>query len=141
MFEPFTNLWDWAERDPFFRPFFSGFLPEFRGEFMPRVDVYRENNEVVVKADLPGIRKEDLHVTIDEGDLVIEGERKIETRVEKEDFFRMERSCGTFYRRMPLGLDEVSPAKVKAEFKDGVLEVRIPQPIEKKPKKLEVAVH
>jgi HSP20 family protein len=66
-------------------------------------------------------------VTLDQGDLVISGERKVESEVKEEHVYRMERSYGSFYRRLPLP-EEVLPEQIEATFKDGVLEVRLPRP-------------
>jgi HSP20 family protein len=92
----------------------------------PRVDVYHQNGDLMVKAELPGIKKEDIEITLDAGDLVIRGERKEESEVKEGDYYRMERSYGTFYRRLPLP-GEVKPEQVQASFADGVLTVRLPQ--------------
>lgn len=73
------------------------------------------------------MKKEDIHVTLDEGDLVISGESKTRSEVKKEDCYRLERSTGQFYRRLALPF-EASANRIEADFKDGVLEVKIPRP-------------
>ena len=93
----------------------------------PRVDVFKKENELVVKADLPGLKKEDVHVAIEEGELILKGERKEEKEVKEDDFYKAECFYGSFYRRLPLGFD-VPADKVNAKFADGVLEVRLPMP-------------
>jgi HSP20 family protein len=93
----------------------------------PTVDIFEKNGHLVVKAELPGVKKEDVSVTLDQGDLVISGERKVESEVKEEHVYRMERSYGSFYRRLPLP-EEVLPEQIEATFKDGVLEVRFPKP-------------
>lgn len=98
----------------------------------PSIDVYEKDNALIVKAELPGVKKEDVQVTLDDGDLVIRGERKAEHEVKEQDYYRMERSYGSFQRRLPLPFD-VKPEQVTANFKDGVLELRIPRPAESKP--------
>jgi HSP20 family protein len=95
--------------------------------FAPRVDVFKNENELVVKADLPGMKKEDVYVTMEEGDLILKGERKEEKEIKEENFYKAECFYGSFYRRLPLGFD-VAPDKVNAKFTDGVLEVRLPMP-------------
>lgn len=144
--DPFRLLDRWTDMDRFFslrpgflHPFFAGFRQAASGEWVPSVDVYREGNDLVVKADLPGMRKEDVHVSLEEGALLIRGERKEEKKVKDEDYFRLERSTGSFFRRMPLGF-EVDPERIEAKFKDGVLEVHIPQPVEKLPKAKRIAI-
>jgi HSP20 family protein len=83
----------------------------------------------VVKAEVPEVKKEDIDVALEGGDLVIRGERKAEQEVKEEDYYRMERSYGSFYRRIPLGF-EVKSEQVQAKYTDGVLEVSIPKPAE-----------
>jgi HSP20 family protein len=95
--------------------------------FMPRIDVYEKANELIVKADLPGMKKENVQAFIENGDLVLKGERKEEKEVKEEDYFKAECMYGSFYRRLPLNFD-VAPDKVNAKFYDGVLEVRLPMP-------------
>jgi HSP20 family protein len=107
----------------------------------PRMDVFKKENELVVKADLPGLKKEDVHVAIEEGDLILKGERKEEKEVKEDDFYKAECFYGSFYRRLPLNF-EVAPDKVNAKFTDGVLEVRLPMPPgEKKATPLEIAIN
>jgi HSP20 family protein len=98
----------------------------------PRIDVFEKDGARVVKAELPGIKKEDIQVSLADGDLVIRGERKTESEAKEEDYYRCERSYGSFYRRLPLPF-EASADKIEARFADGVLEVRIPRPAEQKP--------
>jgi HSP20 family protein len=95
----------------------------------PRVDVYEQGGYLVVKADVPGVRKEDLQVELDDGDLVIQGETRSENEVKEDQYYRMERRIGRFYRRLPLHF-EARPEDIQATVNDGVLEVRIPKPAE-----------
>lgn len=92
---------------------------------VPHIDVQQRGNELVVKADLPGLRPEEINVSVDRGVLTISGERRREEREEREGFIRSEVSYGTFYRTIPLpdGADE---ERVAATFRNGVLEVTIP---------------
>lgn len=107
----------------------------------PRMDVFERKGNLVVKTDLPGLEKNDVEVLIEEGDLVLRGERKEEAEVKEEDVYRWERSYGSFYRRLPLNF-EVKSEAVKASFKDGVLEVTLPLPKEPKTEKVQkVAVN
>jgi HSP20 family protein len=98
----------------------------------PRVDVYQKDGQLVVQTELPGVKKEDAQVAIEDGDLVIRGERKSESEVKEEDYYRLERSAGTFYRRLPLG-GEVKAEQITAKFADGVLEVTMTAPVPSKP--------
>jgi HSP20 family protein len=97
--------------------------------WMPRMDVYEKDNQLVVEAELPGIKKEDVQVELEGGDLVIRGESRQEREVRDEDYYRTERSFGSFHRRLPLPFD-VDPNQIQASMANGVLEVRIPKPQE-----------
>lgn len=105
----------------------------------PRMDVYEKDNNLVVKAELPGVKREDIEVTLDGNDLEIKGERRAESEVEEENYYRMERSYGSFYRRLPLPF-EVKPEQIEASYTDGVLEVRIPKPAEQKPQAQKIPI-
>jgi HSP20 family protein len=94
---------------------------------IPRTDMYERNGDVVVKAELPGIKKEDIDLRVEEGDLVISAERREEREVKEENWYRMERSYGSLYRRLPLP-EGVQPEGIKANLSDGVLEVSFPKP-------------
>ncbi len=105
----------------------------------PSVDIFEEKNDVVVKAELPGIKKEDLDVTLTDDTISIAGEKKKEEKVEKKDYYRWECSYGAFARTFTLPA-EVQTDKAKTQFKDGVLVIRIPKTKEavKKEKKLKI---
>jgi len=115
---------------PFIRP--PSPIADLATAWAPRVDVFEKNGDIVVKAELPGVKREDVKLSIDDGDLVIEGERKAESEVQEKDYYRMERAVGSFYRRLPLPTG-VKAEQVQASFADGVLEVRIPKPAEATP--------
>ncbi len=106
---------------------------------MPRVDVYETDSEIVAKAELPGVKKEDVEVTVDEGALILKGETKHDEEVKEEDYYRCERSYGAFERTVPLPA-EVKAEEVKAKFADGVLEIRMPKVQETKPKGTKVKI-
>jgi HSP20 family protein len=111
-------------------------FPEIE-EISPSVDIFEEGDDVVVKAELPGMKKEDIEVKLTDNTITISGEKKKEEKVEKKDYYRLERSYGSFCRAFSLPA-EVQTDKAKAQFKDGILEVRIPKSEEakKKEKKL-----
>jgi HSP20 family protein len=144
-FSPFYEIEQWFE-DAWKRPltFFSPtkvprlHTPE-RYEMTPTIDIYEEGNEVVMKADIPGITKDDLKIDITENVLTLSGEKKKEEKIERDDYYRYERSFGSFCRRFELPGD-LDTEKIKAHFKDGVLEVRIPmlKTAEKKRRKIPV---
>jgi HSP20 family protein len=95
------------------------------GSWWPVVEVTRENDKVVVCAELPGMNKEDVHVEASEGALILEGEKKRERDAGEGEFLRSERSYGRFYRLIPLP-EGAEVDKAQAQFKDGVLTVEIP---------------
>lgn len=94
------------------------------GTFVPDIEVIEKEGAVVVHADLPGIRKEDLHVEINDSSLVIKGERRRSEEEKKDGYVRSERSYGSFYRSIPFP-DGLTAGDAKASFKDGVLEVEV----------------
>lgn len=108
--------------------------------FMPRIDVLQKDGNLVVKADLPGMKREDIHVELEEGNLVLKGERKEETKVEKENYYKAECAFGSFYRRVPLTF-AVKPEDITAKLTDGVLEVTVPVPPTVKTEVKEIAVN
>jgi HSP20 family protein len=107
-------------------------VPERFGEpelavWAPEIEVFDREGEFVVRADLPGLKKEDVRVEVTENALILEGERRKEHEEHREGFYRSERSYGRFSRAVPLP-EGVDTENVDAEFKDGVLEVKLPAP-------------
>lgn len=94
---------------------------------MPRVDVFEREGTLLVKVELPGIKKEDVELNIEDGDLVLRAERREEHEVKDEQWYRMERSYGSLFRRLPLP-EGVQADQIQAALTDGVLEVTIPKP-------------
>jgi HSP20 family protein len=111
---------------------------EFLG-WSPAFDVYEEKDNFIVKAELPGMKKQDINVSLHDGDLIISGERKSETRSEGTEIYRAERFFGKFQRSIPLPAT-VAASNVKAEYKDGVLTVTLPKSEEAKPRQIEVNI-
>ena len=105
----------------------------------PPCDIYETDNELVVQVELPGVKKEDVKVSIENNVLTISGERKFEEETKRENYRRAERSYGQFMRSFILP-NTVDTDKVSAEFKDGVLRVGLPKREESKPKAVEVKV-
>lgn len=104
------------------------------------VDIYRNGlDEMVVKAELPGMKAEEFEVTVEDDTLTLRGEKKVDTKVTKEHFHRIERSYGSFARSLALPAT-VDAGKVKAEYKTGVLTVRLPLSEQARPKQNKVAV-
>ena len=106
---------------------------------MPSLDVYEEKDSVVVKAELPGMKKEDVEVSLAGETLTIKGEKKEDKEVKEDDYYRRERSYGSFLRSVALPC-EVKSEEIKASFKDGVLEVRLPKTEEAKKKSIAVKI-
>lgn len=110
------------------------------GAFAPAVDVSETENEYHVRADLPGVKKDDLDISIQDGMLTINAETREEKKEEKEGrVIRQERRYGKFVRSMRLG-DAVNVGNIKASYKDGVLDLVLPKTEKVKPKKISVNV-
>jgi HSP20 family protein len=103
----------------------------------PDVDIKETDKEVVLKADLPGMKMEDIDVSADEDQLVIKGERKEEKEEKEKGYIRVERSYGSFYRSFNIGVP-VKSDQIKATYKDGVLEINLPKAEARKPKKIAI---
>jgi HSP20 family protein len=95
----------------------------------PQIETFRRGDQLVIRADLPGMKKEDVNVEIDNDVLTISGERREEHEEERDDYYRSERSYGRFYRALalPAGVGE---EQCEASFRDGVLEITMPAPTE-----------
>jgi HSP20 family protein len=135
---PFRELEEWERRfdDLFGRPLWR--LPVEERGWMPAVDVFEKEDRFVVKAELPGMKEEDIDVSVVGDTLSIRGEKKTETEIKEEDYYRCERSYGSFYRSIPLP-SNVDANKIEASFEDGVLEVALPKSAKIKPKKIAVS--
>lgn len=130
--EDMERLFDEMWRRPFSAlraPFWAGARTAAVEGFSPSVDVYETDHELIVKCDLPGVKKENVSLDIAHNFLTISGERSKEEKVEKANYYRYESSYGRFSRsfELPTGLDI---EKAKAHFEDGVLEIKIPKSAE-----------
>jgi HSP20 family protein len=105
----------------------------------PTLDIYEEKNDLVVKAEMPGMTKDEIEVTLSDSTLILKGEKKKEEEVKEKDYYRCEREYGSFLRTIDLPA-EVKADGLKATFKDGVLEVRLPKSEEAKKKEIHVQV-
>jgi HSP20 family protein len=117
-------------------PFFSiGRLADddSLGMWNPAVDLYEKDDHFVIKAELPGVDRQDIRIDLKDRVLTLSGERTQEQEVKEENYYRQERSYGKFQRAFRLPAD-VDSDKIKAEFKDGVLQVEVPKPNEIKAK-------
>jgi HSP20 family protein len=108
-------------------------------DWAPSVDISESSEEFVIKAEIPGVNKDDVKVSIDDGVVSIQGERKQEKEEKDKKFHRVERSYGSFLRTFSLP-SNIDDAKVQAQFKDGLLTVRLPKSASAKPKTVEVKV-
>jgi HSP20 family protein len=111
----------------------------FFADWAPAVDVQETDKEYIVKADLPDVQKQDVKVGIENGVLTLEGERKQEKEEKNKKFHRVERVYGKFVRRLALPM-EIDAQKVAAEFKDGVLNVKLPKTESAKPRAIDIKV-
>lgn len=138
--DPFADLFDFRrEMDRLIDTFF-GRTPVLREEaWAPAVDIYETKDALVVKAELPGVKPEEVEVSIAGNTLTLKGERKREAEVSEKGYYRLERSYGSFQRSLELP-SVVDADKVKATYKDGLLEVRLPKKEEAKPKEIKVEV-
>ena len=142
--------------DPFFRTFqarFNRLFGEGFGTLMdplleenwsirawaPKCDIFETANEIIVKVELPDMKKEEIKVSIENNMLTICGERKFEEETKRENYHRVERSYGEFRRSFTLP-EFADPAKVNADYKDGMLRVTIGKRDEVKPKQIDVRV-
>lgn len=142
--------WDPMRLEPFLRDFdvlgrrfgslFEREFPETGvfGAWRPVVDIYDHENDIVLQAELPGMKKEDVHVEIENNVLILRGEKKREEKVEEGEFFRSERVYGAFTRSFSLPAI-VEPEKIEAKYHDGILTVRLPKIEKAKPRHVEVS--
>ena len=113
---------------------------EFGGAWMPPVDIYSTGEqELVIKVEIPGINKDDIDITVENFTLTVRGEKKAEQTIKDEQFHRVERSYGTFTRSFALPHTDDSN-RVAAEYKDGVLTVKLPLREDARPKQIKVSV-
>ena len=108
-------------------------------EWSPSVDIVEDEKEILVKAELPEMKKEDVKVTVDQGVLTISGERKLEKEEKNKKYHRIESSYGSFLRSFTLPV-AVLAEKVSAEFKDGMLKVHLPKDMSAGAKSVEIKV-
>ena len=107
------------------------------GMWNPVVDLYEKDDHFVIKAELPGVDKKDITIDLKDRLLTLSGQRSYENEVKEENYYRRERSCGKFQRAFTLPAD-VDSDKIKAEFKDGLLQIEVPKPEGHKPKTITI---
>ena len=137
--EPFRGSYD-TQLNRLFSDFFGRSTQEQNlTPWAPSVDIYEAGHELVVKADLPDIKPEDLDIRVENNILTIRGERKFEKKVDEKNYLRVERSYGSFARSFSLA-NTVNTEAIKADYKDGVLTLSIHKRDEAKPKQIKVNV-
>jgi len=109
------------------------------GSWAPAVDIFEQGGDIVLKAELPGVDAKDVDIRVENNTLTLRGERKFDSEVKRESYHRVERAYGTFSRSFTLPT-VVDTEKIKAEYKDGVLRVTLPQKEEAKPKQISISV-
>jgi HSP20 family protein len=130
---------------------FEGFAyPDIRGRFQPQraahgmivpnVEMFDRKAEIVVKAELPGVEKDDIDLTVNKEALIIKGEVKKEEEIQEDAYYLSERRYGSFSRALPLPV-EIDSSNVKAHFRNGILEIILPKKEEVKPQEIKVDVN
>ena len=138
--EPFRDMLSLrADMDRLFSSLFGGGYEEREGLWAPLVDIEEDNDTIMVKVEIPGMKKEDIKVSVQSNILTITGERKHESETKNKTFHRVERSYGKFSRMITLPTD-VDSDKVKANYKDGILSITLPKPEAVKPKHIDVEI-
>jgi HSP20 family protein len=144
--EPFHNLATVQDRmnrifDDAFRGQRTGSEDDWAlgGNWAPPVDIFEQGDNIVLRAELPGISPEDVDIRVENNVLSLRGERKFDSEVKRESCHRVERAYGSFSRSFTLP-SVVDTEKIKAEYKDGVLQVTLPQKEEAKPKQISISV-
>ncbi len=137
--DPWKDLRE--EIDRVFDSFFGRYpaIPEQEGYFIPAIDVEETDNEYIVKAELPGLKKEDIKISVRGDSITISGERKREKEEKGKTYHRIEMAYGKFVRTIQLP-DEIQPDKAKAEYKDGILIITLPKSEKSKPKEIEIEI-
>ena len=123
--DPFNEFW--AGRDSVLT----------RNRWAPPVDIYETDDAVVIKAELPDMKREDIDVVVENGTLTLSGERKLDEQIDEDSFHRIERRYGAFSRSFTLP-DRVDADRVSAEYHNGVLIIRLPLRPESRPRQIQV---
>ncbi|PID58974.1 MAG: heat-shock protein Hsp20 [Ignavibacteriae bacterium] len=123
-FEPVRDLDNFSNRFQRFFDEFSGFNSLSKDSFSPRIDISEDEKTINIEAELPGIQKENLKITLQDNILTLEGEKKKVTEEKEKNYYREERSFGSFKRSFSLPV-EVDSENVDANFKDGMLEIKL----------------
>ena len=135
-----TTLSLWNEK-PFLKTFFGPELDSWMGErsFVPPCDIEEKENCFLLSMDIPGLKKEDIHIEVDNDTLIISGERKKEQKTLEALYTRAERFSGKFYRSFSLG-ETIDANHIEASYEEGVLKLRLPREKELKPEVIKIKV-
>jgi len=141
-FNPMRDLFRRENRmshifDDFFYPTHGGDETSSVWDWKPLVDIYDNDENIVIKAELPGTNKTDIKIDVKGRVLTLKGERSTENEVKEDRYHRRERACGKFERAFTLPA-EVDPEEIKADYNDGVLKINIPKPKEHEPKQITI---
>lgn len=139
-FEPFRDL-DLLNTN--IRRFFDDFpttAQEFSSTYHPQIDIYEDDKKIYFEAEVPGISKKDLNISVHDNVLMVTGEKKKELEQKGKNFFRSERSYGSFTRSFTLP-DEVNTEKIEAKFNDGILKIEIEKAAPKKPEERIISIN
>jgi HSP20 family protein len=136
--DPFENLFALQER---INKVFNDLLPstefETTSRWIPAMDVYEKEGNIIIELEAPGIKEEDLKIKVEDGMLIINGERKFEKEDKKENYYRIERSYGSFSRSFSLP-DNIEKDKIEARYENGLLKITLPKKPESQPKEIPV---
>jgi HSP20 family protein len=137
---PADSIQELLSDDFFYAPFFPASVYNKRNEnWFPALDVSEDANQYTIEADVPGLKKEDVRLSFDNGVLTIEGERKSETEKKDKNYHRVERTYGKFVRSLNLGTG-VDANAIRAHYKEGVLNITVPKSEKAKPKAIDIHV-
>jgi HSP20 family protein len=136
--DPFENLFTIQER---INKVFNDLLPssevDSTSRWIPAIDVFEKEGNIEIELEAPGIKEEDLKIKVEDGMLIISGERKFEKEDKKENYYRMERSYGSFSRSFSLP-DNIERDKIGAKYENGLLKITLPKKPESQPKEIPV---
>jgi len=139
-FEPFRDL-EFLNNN--IRRFFDDFpttAQEFSSNFHPKIDIFEDEKKIYLEAEVPGMSKSDLNISVHDNILTISGEKKKVSEEKEKSFFRMERVFGSFTRSFTLH-DEINVEKIDAKFTDGILKIEIEKAIPKKPEERVISIN
>lgn len=138
--DPFRDVVSLQNRlNSFFQDYNREADPVSTASFVPPVDIYEDNQNIVLKLEVPGMKQQDLDIQMENNNLTVRGERKFENEEKEENFHRIERRYGSFFRSFTIP-STVNPESVKADYDAGVLRIQLEKRPEAKPKQIKVEV-